>query len=169
MTRSTDFPEHLSPPAQAPQIATTFRRIVDIPFETCVAAVANWPGTIPHTGLHTGQSVPRGPIEHGRGPGTCQIEVRLARGPLRPPLPMRLNLDRWSGPAARTALELIPGRRIRPTAAYLRAGHLLLDSLTRIFIDLNDLQRDERQATAAPLSPPYRSAARQQTRVRDRA
>lgn len=68
-------------------------------------------------------------------------------------------MDRWSGPAARTALELIPGKRIRPTAAYFRAGHLVLDSLTRRFIELNDLQRDERQATAAPLSPPYRSAA----------
>jgi len=37
-----DFSEHLSPPSQAPQIATTFRRIVDIPFETCVAALENW-------------------------------------------------------------------------------------------------------------------------------
>ena len=59
MTQSTDFPEHLSPPAQAPQTATTFRRIADIPFETCVAAVDNWPGTVPHAGLRTGQSVPR--------------------------------------------------------------------------------------------------------------
>src|SRR5215831_5523571 len=154
-----DFSEHMSLPTRAPPIATTFRRIVDIPFETCVAVVENWLGAVPHSDLHIGQSLLRGPIERGRDSDTCHIEVRLARGPLRPLLPMRLNMDRWSGPAARTALELIPGKRIRPTAAYFRAGHLVLDSLTRRFIELNDLQRDERQATAAPLSPPYRSAA----------
>jgi len=35
--------------------------------------------------------------------------------------------DRWS--SSSTALELIPCGRVRPTAAYFRAGHLLLDSL----------------------------------------
>jgi hypothetical protein len=60
---------------------------------------------------------------------------------------MRLNIDRWSGPAARTALELIPGTRVRPAAAYFRAGHLLLDALTRRLSNLNDQQRVERQAT----------------------
>jgi hypothetical protein len=144
-----DFSEHPSLPTRAPPIATTFRRIVDIPFETCVAAVENWQGAVPHSDLQIGQSLLRGPIEHGRDSGTCRIEVRLARGPLRPLLAMRLNIDRWSGPAARTALELIPGKRIRPTAAYFRAGHLLLDSLTRRIIDLNDLPRDQRQAPAA--------------------
>jgi hypothetical protein len=42
---------------------------------------------------------------------------------------MRLEIDRWS--SASTALELIPGRLVRPTADYFRAGRLLLDSLTR--------------------------------------
>ena len=42
---------------------------------------------------------------------------------------MRLDLDLWS--ASSTAVELIPCRRVRPTAAYFRAGHLLLDVLTR--------------------------------------
>jgi hypothetical protein len=36
---------------------------------------------------------------------------------------------RWS--SSSTALELIACGRVRPTAAYFRAGHLLLDSLTR--------------------------------------
>ena len=40
---------------------------------------------------------------------------------------MRLNIDRWS--SSSIALELIPCGRVRPTAAYFRAGHLLLDSL----------------------------------------
>ncbi len=42
---------------------------------------------------------------------------------------MRLDIDRWS--SSSTAVELIPCGRVRPTAAYFRAGHLLLDSLTR--------------------------------------
>jgi len=108
----------------------SFRRIIDIPFGTCVAALENWPRTGKDTELRIGQSLLRGPIEHDRDSGTCRIGVRLARGPLRPLLRMRLNIDRWSWPPARTALELIPCDRVWPTAAYFRSGHLLLDSLT---------------------------------------
>ena len=108
----------------------SFRRIIDIPFETCVAALENWQRTEQDGELRIGQSLLRGPIEHDRVSGTCRIEVRLARGPLRPVVRMRLNIDRWSWPPARTALELIPCDRVRPTAAYFRSGHLLLDSLT---------------------------------------
>jgi hypothetical protein len=71
----------------------------------------------------------RGPVEHDRGSGTCRIQVRLAWGPLRPLLHMRLDIDRWS--SSPTAVKLIPCVRVRPTGAYFRAGHLLLDSLTR--------------------------------------
>ena len=105
----------------------SFRRIVDAPFETCVAALDRWQRT--GRGLRFGASQWLGPVEHDRDSGTCRIRVRLDRGPLRPALPMRLDLDRWS--AASTAVELIPCGRVRPTAAYFRAGHLLLDSLTR--------------------------------------
>ena len=107
----------------------SLRRIVDIPFETCVAAVEGWRREGPNGDLQVGQSRLRGPIEHDRGSGTCQVEVRLARGRLRPPLRMRLNIDCWSRPSS-TALELIPCGRVRATASYFRAGHLLLDSLT---------------------------------------
>ena len=41
-------------------------------------------------------------------------EPRLARGPLRPRLRMRLHLDYWS--ATSTALELVPCQRVRATA-----------------------------------------------------
>jgi hypothetical protein len=41
---------------------------------------------------------------------------------------MRVDIDRWS--SSSTAVELIPGGRVRLTAAYFRAGHRLLDSLT---------------------------------------
>src|SRR5262249_18825568 len=103
----------------------SFRRIVDAPFETCVAALDRWQRT--GRGLRFGASQWLGPVEHDRDSGTCRIRVRLDRGPLRPALPMRLDLDRWS--AASTAVELIPCGRVRPTPAYFRAGHLLLDSL----------------------------------------
>ncbi len=107
----------------------SFRRIVDVPFEACVAALDSWqrPG---HGGeLRFGGSHLAGPMEHDRDSGTRRIEVRLARGPLRWRVRMRLDIDRWS--SSSTALELIPCGRVRPTAAYFRAGHHLLDSLTR--------------------------------------
>jgi hypothetical protein len=106
-----------------------FRRIVEVPFETCLAAVESGQRTGPDGELRIGESRLRGPIEHDRDSGTRRIEVRLARGPLRPLLRMRLNIDRWS--SSSTAFELIPCGRVRPTAAYFRAGHLLLDSLAR--------------------------------------
>ena len=106
----------------------SFRRIVDIPFETCVAALEGWRHEGSDTDLNLGHSRLRGPVEHDRGSGTCRVEVRLARGPLRPLLRMRLDINRWSSTS--TALELIPSGRVRPTAAYFRAGHLLLDWLT---------------------------------------
>jgi hypothetical protein len=106
----------------------SFRRIVDIPFDACLAALDSWPRTGQDGEPHPGQGLWRGPIEADRDSGTCSIQVRLARGPLRPPQLMRLDIDRW--PGARTALELIPSQRVRPTAGYFRAGHRLLDSLT---------------------------------------
>jgi hypothetical protein len=107
----------------------SFRRIVDIPFESCVAALESWQREEWGGVLQGGHSQLRGPVEHDRGSGTCLVEVQLARGPLQPLLRMRLHVDSWS-PSSRTALELIPCRHVRATASYFRAGHLLLDSLT---------------------------------------
>jgi hypothetical protein len=107
----------------------SFRRIVDIPFEACVAALESWRREGCGGRLQAGHSRLRGLVEHDQGSGTCRVEVRLARGPLRPLLRMRLDVDCWSS-SSRTALELIPCRRVRATASYFRAGHLLLDSLT---------------------------------------
>ena len=107
----------------------SFQRIVDVPFEACVAALDRWQRTGRDGELRLGESQLLGPMERDRDSGTRRLEVRLARGPLRPLLRMRLDVDRWS--SSSTALELIPCGRVRPTAAYLRAGHLLLDSLTR--------------------------------------
>jgi hypothetical protein len=107
----------------------SFRRIVDIPFQTCLAALDSRHRTGHGGELRPGGSQLTGPIEHDRDTGTRRIQVRLARGPLRPPVRMRLDIDRWS--SSSTALELTPCGRVRPTAAYFRAGHLLLDSLIR--------------------------------------
>jgi hypothetical protein len=113
-------------------VSLAFRRVVDIPVETCVAGLQNWERTGQERDLHIGRSRIRGPIEHDPDSGTCRIGVRLARGRLRPPLPMRLEVDRWTRSPGRTVLELIPCKLVRPTAAYFRAGHLLLDSLTHL-------------------------------------
>jgi hypothetical protein len=107
----------------------SFRRIVDVPFETCVAALDGWLRTRQGGELRFGRSQLLGPMEHDRGLGTRRIQVRLSQGPLHPLLRMRLDIDRWS--SSSTALELIPCRLVRPTADYFRAGGLLLDSLTR--------------------------------------
>jgi hypothetical protein len=108
-----------------------FRRIVDIPFEVCAAALERWSWHEAHDGeLLIGRSVLRWPIEHDPDTDTCRIEVRLARGSLRSLLHMRLDVDRWSTSPSITALELIPSVRVRPAASYFRAGHLLLDLLT---------------------------------------
>jgi hypothetical protein len=107
----------------------SFWRIADVPFETYVAALENWLPSRHGGELWSGGSQLLAPLEHDRELSTRRIQVRLARGPLHPPLRMRLDIDRWS--ASSTALELIPGRLVRPTAEYFRAGRLLLDSLTR--------------------------------------
>jgi hypothetical protein len=108
----------------------SFRRIVYIPFDACLAALEGLLREGNHGEVHAGQSRLRGPIKHDRRSGTCRVEVRLARGPLRPVLRMRLNIDCWSPPPSSTALELIPCGRVRASARYFRAGHLLMDSLT---------------------------------------
>jgi hypothetical protein len=117
------------PPAGSALGPASFRRIADVPFETCVAALDSWQRTEQGGELRFGDLLLRGPVEHDPDSGTCRIQVRLARGPLRPLLGMRLDIDRWSSSSA--TVELIPCGRVRPTAAYFRAGHLLLDSLIR--------------------------------------
>ena len=107
----------------------SFWRIVDIPFETYVAALDSRLGTRRDDALRFGGSQLLGPVEHDRDLGTRRIQVRLDRGLLYPALRMRLDIHRWS--SSSTALELVPGRLVQPTADYFRAGHLLLDSLTR--------------------------------------
>ena len=108
--------------------SVSFGRIVAVPFGTWVAALERWQLTGHDGQLRLGQSLLHGPAERDRDLGTCRVEVRLGRGPLRPPVRMRLDIDRLS--ATTTALQLIPCQRVRPTAAYFRAGHHLLDTLT---------------------------------------
>ena len=74
----------------------SFRRLVDIPFDACLAALECSQRAGQDSELHVGQSLLRWPIEADRDSGTCRIQARLARGPLRRPLLMRLEIDRWS-------------------------------------------------------------------------
>jgi hypothetical protein len=117
------------PPAGPALGPGSFRRIVDVPFETCMAALDSWQQPGQGGEARFGDSLLCGPPERDPGSATCRIQVRLARGAWRPLLHMRADIDRWS--SSSTAVELIPGGRVRPTAAYFRAGHRLLDSLTR--------------------------------------
>jgi len=109
----------------------SFPRIVDIPFKVCVAALESWHAAGQGAELHIGQGRLRWPVEQDHDRCACRIGVGLARGPLRPPRRMRLDISCWSPSSSRTVLELIPSQRVRPTAAYFRSGHLLLDSLTQ--------------------------------------
>ena len=106
----------------------SFRRVASIPFDACLATLKSWQLTGHDDELRLGNSLLRGPIEHDHYFGTWRIEVCLSRGPLRPPVRMRLDIAPLYTGA--TALELIPCQRVRPSAAYLAAGHRLLDSLT---------------------------------------
>jgi hypothetical protein len=133
----------------------SFRRVADIPFDTYMAALEGWQLTRHDGELRLGHSLLRGPIRRDpHHPGTWRIEVRLARGPLRPPVRMRLNIEPWSPTA--TALELIPCQRVRPSAAYFAAGHRLLDSLTRPLAARVPAQRpdqDHRRAAVTASAP----------------
>ena len=128
----------------------SFRRIVDVPFGTCVAALESGQLTRHDGGRRGGQGLVYGPVEHDRDCGTCRVQAHLARGPLRPPLRMRLQADHWSSSPPQTALELIPCGRVRPSAAYFRAGHLLLDSLARSLARPVPAQRPDRAAASQP-------------------
>jgi hypothetical protein len=107
----------------------SFRRIVDVPFEPCVAAIERLLDDGPDGGLHLGRSRLRGPLVDDRDWGTVRIEVCLARRWPRRGLRMRLDIDCWSSSPASTAFELTPCEPGRLTAGYFRAGHGLLDSL----------------------------------------
>jgi hypothetical protein len=143
----------------------SFQRIVDIPVETCLTAVDSWQRTEQDGTLHIGHSLLRGPVEHDPDFGTCRIEVRLARGALRRPLRMRLDIARWSTAPPRTALELIPCRSVRPTDTYFRAGHLLLDALTGSLPPHLLAQRMGR--ITAPQPPPHHDRPDQASRPPD--
>ena len=106
----------------------SFWRITHVSFAAWLAALERWQLCGHGSELRLGTSQLRGPAEHDPHFGTCQIEVRLARGVLRRPLRMRLDIDHWS--ATSTALTLIPCQPVRPGTAYFRAGRHLLDSLT---------------------------------------
>lgn len=106
---------------------SVFQRIAGIPFGAYMAALESWQLT-GHGELRLGGSLLRGPAEYDQHFGTSRIEVSLGRGRLRPPVRMRLDIAPWHTGA--TALELVPCQRVRPSAAYLAAGHHLLDYLT---------------------------------------
>jgi hypothetical protein len=129
----------------------SFRRIAGIPFDAHMAVLGTWRLTGHDGQLRLGKSLLRGPIKRDQHFGTCRIEVRLARGPLRPPVRMRLEIEPWSPTA--TALDLIPCQRVRPSAAHFAGGHRPMDSLTRtLAVDVPMRQRPDQDHLHAPVS-----------------
>jgi hypothetical protein len=153
--------QHDTLPPGFPPLANllSFREIADLPFDYCITALESCQLTGHDGELRLGSSLLRGPIERDQHFGTCQIKVRLGRGPWRPPVRMRLVIAPWSSTA--TAIELIPSQQVRPSAAYFAAGHRLLDSLTRTLqARMPVQQREDRDhlhtpvgAGGPPLSP----------------
>jgi hypothetical protein len=72
----------------------SFWRIAAVPFDIYVAALDSWLPARPGGELWFGGSQLLAPMEYDRDLGTRRIQVRLARGPLHPPLRMRLDIDR---------------------------------------------------------------------------
>jgi hypothetical protein len=141
----------------------SFRRIASLPFVACVAALETRLRDDGHDGeLQVGRSRLRGPLMHDRDWGTGRIEVRLARGRLRRPLRMRLDVDRWSASPASTAFELTPCEPVRLAASYFRAGNLLLDAL----IDSLRLEGEAWRTVPPSDLPPLRSRGGSPTRRR---
>jgi hypothetical protein len=108
-----------------------FRRLVDIPFEVCAAALERWSWHDERDGeLLIGRSGLRGPIEHDRDSDTCTVEVRLARGTAA------LAAAHEARCRALVVVVLEHRARTHPVRAppgdrrLLPPGHLLLDRLT---------------------------------------
>src|SRR5262249_1915681 len=95
-----------SGPLGSPGDWLPFPRATDARLEIGGAAGEGWQRAAQEGELRIGQSLLRWRVEHDREYGPYRVEVGLARGLLRPPLRMRLEIDRWSASSSRTALEL---------------------------------------------------------------
>jgi hypothetical protein len=106
-------------------------RRVAVPFEVSVARLADWWEFSEASGaVEIGRSRLVAPLP-GSDDDRFRIAVSLGRGSTGRPVPMELELIRWS-PALGTALELQPRRDVRPSARYFNAGHALLDGVVTI-------------------------------------
>lgn len=107
----------------------TFPRLLDLPFALCVAALQMWwrqEGV--DSVLTVGHSRLMRPAVIGDA-GGWTVAVELGGRGARRRLPMELQIHRWS--ESTTLLDLIPRRRVWPSALYFRAGHALQDELRR--------------------------------------
>jgi hypothetical protein len=101
----------------------SFRRIVDIPFATCVAALDSWQLTGHDGGRRASQHLVCGPAEHDRDNGTRRVPVRLGPRPAAPaaaagvrPLVLLTATDRCGTHPlrARPAQRRLPMPSVRP-------------------------------------------------------
>lgn len=115
-----------------PDERMTFPRLLDLPFPVCLAALQRWwrqEGV--DSVLTVGSSRLTRPADISDA-GAWTVAVELGgRGAWRR-LPMELQVHRWSESA--TLLDLIPRRRVEPSATYFRAGHALQDALRNAIV-----------------------------------
>lgn len=99
-----------------------------MPFAEVVSRLSAWrPNTSAGaTAVGHGQLTP---VSEDGPAGVRRFHVLLGRGPLRSPLPMVLEVTRWSE-ALGTRLELLPRAHVHASHRYFQSGHALLDALT---------------------------------------
>lgn len=108
----------------------TFVHRVEVAYEDCVSRLQKrglLAGPQPRA-IELGHSQVLGPLTAGDRPGRCRLDVMLWRGPLRPKLPMTLDIVSWSA-AFGTWLELEPRRDVRIDGRYFREGNAVLDGI----------------------------------------
>ncbi len=113
---------------ERPSPDVTFTRRVTTPLEVCLARVAAWPETGGMDALEVGASrivvPPSVAVDGDRG----RIGVILGGGHMRPPIPMEVDLLRWSAIFG-TQLVLRPLVPVRPHRRYFAEGHAVLSRI----------------------------------------
>lgn len=113
--------------ATAPNIS--FVRHLDVGYELCMVRLTNWLERTGTGSVSAGRSYLT--LPPGAESGWSHFDVSLPRGRFRPPLPMELDVIRWSA-AFGTLIELHPTRGMRPDDRYYREGNAFLDRLTDV-------------------------------------
>jgi len=104
-------------------LIVTFSRQFDRPIETSLAALERWvPGA-------TRRFAVRPPSTDTAQNGGARYQMAVRVGRLRRRIPLELRVAPWSETEG-TQIELLPVRRVRPTARYFARCRALLNDLS---------------------------------------